>query len=362
MKKIYLKFMLKFTCSLSFSQINVNVPSVGCPINTYSTNPNSYNNQVDPNNLKKWDWMTEDFEVYYQIPGQGTAGFSTIIRSPFFELISNSNTQHFIDQIQKDFSPESGWELLYHNFGSPTQGIKNPYFMLYNRITGVIRAFANIKNSGNQSVNLATLTLSFHNKRRTAIFNQMGSISNGVNNFEAKARGIVNNRYVNSGINDNFYWLWADYYTHYDPCTCGLESDLIFVVSLITDTQVELSVNGVNTTVVNTTGGNNSIPSETPFTGLKQYLDFGTGIVQDVGGAFSSANQSFNQGVQLQTDANNFVLNNEELFGSENTGEIISILGNLLYEVPKVASWMGLASNLITTIPKIVGGFNSLTA
>jgi hypothetical protein len=362
MKRLIFLFFLG-ACPLIRAQVSVTIPDDGCPINTISTDPNNYQNSSDPTGTKNWNWMAEDFTVYYTQDGQGTTGFPATLRSPYFELVSNANTLHFVDQAEKDFSPANGWELLGRNFGSETQGLKNPYFMLYNRYTGVIRVFVNIKNTGNLTANIAAISLRFGDgKRRSAIFNQLGEATNAVNNFNKYARPIGTNEYVNSGVNDNYYWLWADFVSLYDPCTCGIESDLRLEVRLISDTQVTLSVNGTEKTLLDNTGSNNTFEEETIFKTIKQYADFGTALVTDVGGIFSDANSAFDKGTQLQADANEFVLNNGPLFGHQTASSIATQVGRLLFEVPKVNSWLKFASTLITVVKKIDGNINALSA
>ena len=132
-------------------------------------------------------------------------------RNPFHELITNPNTFQFADQIEKEYHPDNGWELLGRNFGSPSQGVQNPFFILYNRFTGIIRIFVNIKNTGNFAVNAATINFYFPTgTSRSAIFNQLGELTNAVNNFEPKAHSNKINQYVNSGVSDNYFWLYSD--------------------------------------------------------------------------------------------------------------------------------------------------------
>jgi len=359
--KLLLYCFFFFTISVAVSQTTVTVPSTGCPVNTVSTNPASYSNSSDPTGARSWNWMTEDYTIYYTQNGQGTTGFPVAVRSPFYELISNPNTLHFVDPVIKDFLPADGWELLSRNFGSSAQGINNPYFMLYNRYTGIIRVFANLRNSGNVSANIASVTLGFGGDRRTALFNQLGEATNAVSNFEKYARTAATNEYVNSGVNDNYFWLWADFVSLYDPCTCGVESELILEIRLITETEVNLSVNGTETTILNNVAGNQEYEQKNFFSTIKQYADFGSGLVTDVGGIFSNANTAFDQGTALQADANEFVMNNGPLFGRQTASSIAVEVGRLLFEVPRVNSWLKFASTLITTVKKVNGDLSALS-
>lgn len=354
------------TCiSTSYAQINITVPTVGCPINTISTDPTHYNNSSDPTAARKWDWMANQYDVYYQ-EGTGTPGVLGHLVSPYWETSTNPNTVHFVDQPadEKDYSPKNGWELLGRNFGTPLQGIKNPYFLLYNKYTGVVRVFVNLKNSGGVPYNAATITLSFKNgggKRRTAIFNQLGNVTNAVNKINPYAKVNIVNEYINSGVSDNNFWLWGDFVSLYDPCTCGVESDFTLEVKLISETIVTLSVNGVTTTIVDAPATGAASFDNSAMNTIKQYLDFGSGLVSDVGGIVSAGNKGYATGTKLQTDANVFINHANGLLGN-NTAAVAEVTAGLLFEVPNVNAYLMAASALITVIKKINGDFSALTA
>lgn len=345
------------------SQVNILIPSEGCPINTISTNPLNYQNSSDVSTTQVWNWMTEDFTAYYLPISGGTNGVPQTLRNPFHELITNPNTFQFADQIEKEYHPDNGWELLGRNFGSPSQGVQNPFFILYNRFTGIIRIFVNIKNTGNFAVNAATINFYFPTgTSRSAIFNQLGELTNAVNNFEPKAHSNKINQYVNSGVSDNYFWLYSDVLSLYDPCTCGLVSDLKIQVKLLSESTITLNINSTETTLVNNTPGNSTLNNESIFNEIKQWLDFGNTLVEDAAGSFTSANAAFATGQRLQNQANQFVLSNESLFGKSNATAIARDLSKILFEVPRVNQWFKLASTLITVVEKTADGFEALTA
>jgi hypothetical protein len=342
---------------------DINVPTAGCPINTISTHPDNYQNSSDSDESQKWDWRTETFTAYYKQVGMGDLGFPNSIRSPFHELISNPNVNRYTDAIEKDYRNEDGWELLYHVFGSTEKGLDNPFFMLYNRFSGTIRVFVNIRNSGSANSNAASITLAFPDGvRRTAVFNQLGLHTRALDDFDKKARTSNNNRYVNSGVNDNYYWLSADFNSMYDPCTCGLASDFLLFVTLISDTKVDLSINGTITTLLDNTGTSQNISANSPLSSIQQYLNFGTSLITDVQGLFSSANEQHATGVQLQNAANQFVLNNSGLFGSQAADSIARQIELILFEVPTIGQLLKFSSTLISTIKKTGANFNALSA
>jgi hypothetical protein len=343
--------------------VNILIPSEGCPINTISTNPMNYQNSSDASTTQVWNWMTEDFTAFYLPVGGGTNGIPLTLRNPFHELITNPNTFQFADQVEKEYHPDNGWELLGRNFGSPSQGVQNPFFILYNRFTGIIRIFINIKNTGNFAVNAATINFYFPTgTSRSAIFNQLGELTNAVNNFEPKAHSNKINQYVNSGVSDNYFWLYSDVLSLYDPCTCGLVSDLKIQVKLLSESTITLNINSTETTLVNNTLGNSTLNNESIFSEIKQWLGLGNTLVEDAAGVFTSANAAFATGQRLQNQANQFFTSNESLFGKNNTTALVRDLSRILFEVPRVNQWFKLASTLITVVEKTADGFEALTA
>lgn len=362
-----MKFSLTILLNLLYlslnSQVDILIPTDGCPINTISTNPFNYQNSSDVATTQVWNWMTEDFTVYYLPLSGGTSGVPLNLRNPFHELITNPNTFQFADQIEKEYHPNNGWELLGRNFGSSAQGVQNPFFILYNRFTGIIRTFVNIKNTGNFAVNAATINMYFPvGTSRSAVFNQLGELTNAVNNFEPKARSSRINQYVNAGVNDNYFWIYSDVLSLYDPCTCGLVSDLKIQVRLLSESTITLNINSTETVLVNNMPGNATLNNESIFNEIKQWLDFGNKLTEDAAGVFTSANASFATGQRLQSQANQFVLSNGSLFGKENATSIAKDLGKILFEVPRVNQWFKFASTLITVIEKTAVGFEALTA
>jgi hypothetical protein len=158
----------------------IDMENANCNPTETSTDPDNYSNPADPNSEDRWDWRQEEFTIYLQGEG-GTQGTDVVtIVSPYFDQQGNPNVFDLADAQNKDFEPEDGWELLYRNFGTPQQGTTTPFFVLYNKYTGTIRAFVNIINSGESPYTAAAMKLTFENPgfsptRQTAVLNQVGS-------------------------------------------------------------------------------------------------------------------------------------------------------------------------------------------
>lgn len=171
------------------------------PLNI-STNPDNYQNPEDPTELKKWDWRLAYWfgyrketpvPLYYQI------------NSPFYDVY-NPNLFDLSALSVKNYDPKNGWELLKRDFGTPTIAPSNPYFILYNKYTGLIRIFVLI-NSNYQNARSAMITLRFKEGVKTAAnLSQFGDKSFGLNAFKNTAKILVPNQYLNGGQGANSFF------------------------------------------------------------------------------------------------------------------------------------------------------------
>lgn len=340
--------LITFILGSVWGYAQISVPVGGCPVNTLSTNPDNYDNSTDPAELKKWDWRTEDYTIYELSPGTGTVGHPVTIRSPFFDINNNPNTIDLVDPIKKNYRPEDGWELVIQHFGIPAQGVSHPYFILYNKYSGILRCFVNLPNSGGLPNNAAEVKLTFADgSNQTALLNQLGQETYAVNSFRKNATTAVPNKYVNSGVLNNYFWCWADFVMLYDPCTCGFENRLNLKVKLITKYNVNLDVNGTITNVVNsTTSGSSTVENEDFFTLIKTYLGLGNQIL-------TSANEGYEKGTKFKASANTFVMNNAGLFGKQKAKEIAKDLARLIFEAPTINQVINTASTVVSVIKKI---------
>jgi hypothetical protein len=361
MKKqfLYIIFLLSLFNNV-VGQANINVSENGCAINTVTTNPD----QV----LNAFDWRTPNFTIYLQ-SGQGSLGVETTIVNPYFDQSLNPTTFNLANATVKDFAPADGWELLYRSFGTADAGVKTPFFVLYNRYNGTVRVFANIVNSGEFPYTAAAVTLSykkpsndFTSRRQTAILNQLGTTTFSMNEMQKDAHHYSPTSYLNSGVNNNYYWVYSDFYALFDPCTCGLESDWYLEVGLINNIDIDMTVSGVIERTIVDSNPNN--PDETTVGGffgkVQEYLAFGSGVVDGVNGTLASANQGFTTGQALLTNANTFANNLGPIIGKKASANLARSLGRLLFEVPRINMMLNLAKTAISTIKKLSTDFNNL--
>jgi hypothetical protein len=89
--------------------------------------------------------------------------------------------------------------LLVKNFGeysaNATRDVANPFFALYNRHTGKIRAFLMVADVPTSSQNGALLRATFSGDRATALWQHMKPIGQAVENFDRNLYADMNNEY-----------------------------------------------------------------------------------------------------------------------------------------------------------------------
>lgn len=351
-----------------FAQNPVLVPEGGCLPIGISTNPDSYINPQDINSERKWDWRVQDYTVY--LTNQtGTPGTPVTIVSPFYDQSGNVNTFDLANSNIKDYNSSDGWELLYKNFGSNSQGVISPFFMLYNRYTGNIRVFVNIVNSGDFTFTNAGLQLTLERPstssqilRQTSVLNQLGAYTFTSEDMQKNAKHFSPNAYTNSGVNNNYFWLYSDFQSLYDACTCGLEGNWFFTAGLVNNLKIEMASNGTLTTIVDATSTGSPNNNPTGFFGeVQEYLSFGSGIISGISGIVSSANKGTKDGNELLSNTNTFINNLGPIIGRNKAKNVASSVGRLLFELPKVNMFLNLASTLISTVKKVGNDYDKLT-
>jgi len=233
--------LLALVCYL-FSTSYANGQQCWENINTQTTD------WTDTNSNNTWDWTQEEFDDFY-ITGKSNP---VTLVSPFwatgggstFHNLSLFDFQKHITATKKDFHPKDGWELLIKSFGTSgaaNNATSNPYFCLYNRFTGRVRAFLLVPTkTGDLTKTGAVLKVNFPSgKRRTALFQHMEPIGKVVKTFNSNLDIDVVNEY----INEDYYWLYSEFTVAYDPCTCHnlndpKESLVVFTYFLIEESQL----------------------------------------------------------------------------------------------------------------------------
>jgi hypothetical protein len=223
-KIFYLSLIFFLNIETMFGQI---LPAI-CPSN--------------PVNGTGIDHQVTHFQCYIN----GNPGV-TSIESPFHAVsIVNPNIYSFYANSIKDYKIEDGWTYLTHNFGSQLQYIDQPYLILYNKFSGVLRVFIALTRPFDQN-NKALLHLSFLNEnpnKRTSILENLSP------DLFRKPLRTFNTNFIPGAIaNPHFsnfvpYWTFADFSLNYDPCTCFSRSTLLIKLIIEKKENLQLTLNG----------------------------------------------------------------------------------------------------------------------
>jgi len=260
MKNIFLLLLLITSAKIAKGQ---------CPPRTY--NPG-------------WDWRGKVAYSFNTLDVNNQPNSITKI-SPWYDSITNNpNINRFVTQFPKDYEPNDGWVLIQRDFGNPVP-INNPYFILYNKFSGVLRIFVLVTRQYNGYTD-AVINLKFANGSiKTAILENHTTNPgrSALDDFDNQVPEInIPNRYSN----DTPYWLSADFSIAYDPCTCNSLSQLIFEASLISTANLAFNTYGTPKSGLDATGNGSK---------EKQSLAKSGQSIVDAGNSFfSTANDAIN--------------------------------------------------------------------
>ncbi len=226
-------------------------------------NGNPYSiNQVRSDMVNKFNWMTSTFNVFHPGPIDGYVwqGGPLNIVNPFYsqaEYLSHINFYHHDYPYTSDklsLWPEEGWELLHKNNGFQTNEIdyletddnrKGPYFILYNKYSGVMRLFAALPASL-IGVSKVKTEIKFLNPYGTvsALLSEKTNISHPLDK-KTKVYKIASSSGA-PALGD--FWT-SDFYMAYDPCTCHYSSKLHFDFKTIEVADLDLTGRLIGTSV-----------------------------------------------------------------------------------------------------------------
>jgi hypothetical protein len=105
-----------------------------------------------------WDWEDQDLDNWKKATPSGWAR----INPPFLEE-TPANGELYKVQETDDYTKAKGWELIWAQFGP--SDIVNPYFILYNKYRGILRAFFYLESYEAYSHTAATLSYSYSSNK-----------------------------------------------------------------------------------------------------------------------------------------------------------------------------------------------------
>ena len=179
----------------------------------------------------------------------------------------------------RDWHWEDGWELLYMNLGFYPNGDKidqtdvnhyisdiyqidpipnnAPYFILYNRFTGVLRVFANVWFTDNSIGTQEDIVISLELDGTVLTADKETSFSGLLRHAEGLDFPLDQNtrttsvssprRHPFKGSNTNVnQWVAADFQMAYDPCQCAIPTKLVFKFSTRDNLNADLNIREIS--------------------------------------------------------------------------------------------------------------------
>lgn len=295
------------------------------------------NYQQSSNTVDIWDWRQEYYTDMYVIGEDNpysNGGFG--VPNPFTPPSgggTNVNLDKFYSQYATtnslgsvDCQPADGWELLAKEFGSPQQLVNTPFFCLYNRHTGIVRAFFLMVQVPTSTQNGAIVKMQHvmsEGSKQSAIFSHLYPITNPVENFIKGGIMASPNYYVSQ----KGYWMYGDFPMAYDPCVCYYESKILFEIE--TSQQMSISLNA------NISGYFNQIIASTPgnVSSKENIFDVSGKLIRTGSKSYDSWNKSVDE-IDKFASKQEIDLKNQILFGSVN-------MRNLLTAIPYVGAAFG---------------------
>jgi hypothetical protein len=191
------------------------VNSQVCPNETDLNNTNVCGVYGDGNGNSNWDWELNDptnsnyCRNWYA--RTSPTGFLTRMGSPF---VNPGTGKLKIISDNYDFIRQKGWELLQRKFGCQSD-ITNPYFILYNKYTGIMRVYVYL---GSSNYSQLLMTIKSVYDHRPATLSSASDIMYAPDKYLANQVGTSNDEIImslNESVGTN-QWAVSEFYMMLD--------------------------------------------------------------------------------------------------------------------------------------------------
>lgn len=338
--------------ALKVESTSAQPPHCSSIVNTQTT--------YDPTNSNFWDWKNPVWptNIYSTLSGQ----INSIV-SPFYTIqgnldnYSNSNITLFVQNADKDFLPEEGWELITKNLG--IQGgtpIANAYVIFYNKYTSKIRAFFLItqlfsSTLNNDATQGGIVKIYFENQFNSTLRFSEPYQSNLLTTYSAPLQPLdqfkrdISMTSPNEFRNTLPYWLYADFPVAYDPCTCGNKGTLTIETSLVNSGKVDIKIA--------------SLPYQSPIDNDKvnKTTDFRQSFT-DFAGQVEGGLKSAASGGEALTKINDVIAKQTKL---DIKNKLLNQFGSLSNEVNSLGNWISIipfAGSAISALTSMFDAFS----
>jgi hypothetical protein len=246
-----------------------------------------------------FDWTQNYFSLHSNAPD---IRYRETIRSPFFQP-DNMAVAPLV--TSRDMQEKDGWELIRQDFGyeyqpylpSDPTGLKrvnglglpdpvgNPFFILYNRYTGILRvliAVGQLEAYSAAQFRIQQVPQTVEDLQSSLLYESSDVKPLAALDDFTSAKLMAAAPF----INEEARWFYADFPTVYDPCTCLYSSALRIEVNLISQSHITMTgqTEGTLMSITNNQGQLNNGNRSTSF-GLTNLIDGGKKAAE----AFNSA-------------------------------------------------------------------------
>lgn len=236
MKKI-LKLLLLSALVLVQLEGWAQTPPTDCAPRVINTLPSTAFNSRDADKLNKgFDWTLQQFKIFAD-------NIDPNNYSPFYQG-DNVSVAHLL--ASPDNKNGDGWEVMKYSLGYDLNGLNpvkdgNPYFILYNKYTGLLRVFVAIANR-QADYNSASFRIEFLDPtNHTSLLSLGGGLM--ALDMDDPTPGMNS---ISAFNNDVGKWFLGELVMTYDPCTClftnskiKIDVDLIEKASITLDGTVK---------------------------------------------------------------------------------------------------------------------------
>jgi Secretion system C-terminal sorting domain len=355
-------------CLLPLLYVKVN--SQTCPNQTNIALTNVCGLYGDGNGNSNWNWeLNNPNDPLYcnnWYAQTSVSGFLTRMGSPF---VNPGTGKLKIITDAQDYTKAKGWELLQRKFGCYAT-IENPYFVLYNKYTGMIRVYVYTTNGSFSQIMMKIKSVT---QVRPAMLSQANDLMYAPDKYFKNADIGSNDDEVLVSISDasgNLNWSVGEFYTTLDPNIAESiyeNASLEFSVYGVTNSTLKASIKGVSASSTNaddlkdgmfikknaaSSGSNFNFTATnekvTKFSKeLSGFVDginkTATGIIQNLTPILSTTS-----GFKIKL----WATSNKIVAATSNTGEFKKA-------VNKITGYLGTAGDVLNLAGKIVGFFES---
>lgn len=207
--------MRKISALIVVLSLAASIAQSQCLVNNIFTSPLDPSNPSRPSMTNNFDWLRQKYKLNTIAATPGNDSIWSPIYQPDNEIVDHI-------RLAADMKPQDGWELLrremgYNQNGSPKNPRPdNPYIIMYNKYTSVLRVF--FARGASQPYTSARITVKFSDASPAQ--SSLLDLSQGMMAMDflfTKDKQFISPTRFDNRLHQ---WFFADFPMQYDPCTC----------------------------------------------------------------------------------------------------------------------------------------------